>query len=134
MTDIASYLRSFAAGYRRLFIGLSRLLIAAAGLAAVSALIALPLSYLALEQTRLYTILLAALILTLLFLRLLDRERQYRSAGGRRTLKRLLNAAQLLAVFMLLYLGLGALARDALLPGTAATLLALGLIGNAIRR
>lgn len=130
MTGILAFLRSMAAGYRQLFMSLGRLLLAAAGLAAVSALIALPLTYLALEQTRLYTILLAALIGSLILLRLFQKG----PGGVPRMFIRLKGLGILIVVLLLLYLGLGSLVRGGLLPGIAATLLALSLIGIAIRR
>lgn len=134
MTSASAYLRSVTAGYRRLLLGLGRALLAAAGLAAVAALIALPLTYLALEQTKIYTVALPGLVILLSAVRALGRGGPLRPAFGPRLLRGLLKTGRLAAILLLLYIGVGGLIRGALIPGILSTLIALGLIGTAIRR
>ena len=139
MASVGSFIGSVLSGYRLLALKLLKLLAASLLLALLAALIALPLWYLAIRTTRLYTLLLAAgTLLWILFRKI----RSISENGTRKVPAQLLRgsgraltqAAKYLLLLFLGYLAAGGLLRGQTIPGILALTAALAVLGLIIRR
>lgn len=139
MSSFANYLKSLAAGYRRLFSGLGGVLLAALILALLSALVALPLWYLAIRTPRLFSWLAAVAVAGWIGFRripalLRSRERRREEGGApRRPFRRTLLTLQIVLLALVLYIAAASLVRGLIPPGLLFLLVGALLLGNLLR-
>jgi hypothetical protein len=139
MESIASFILSVLSGYRHLVTQLLKLLSASLLLALLAALIALPLWYLAINATGLYTLLLGSgAVLWILFRKIRGILEKGSGKGPAQLLRGTAHALAGLSRYLLLlllgYLAAGGLLRGQPVPGILALAAALGVLGLIIRR
>jgi hypothetical protein len=139
MASVGSFIASVLSGYRLLALKLLKLLAASLLLSLLAALIALPLWYLAIRATGLYTLLLGAgALLWILFRKIRSISANGTRKGPAELLRgsgrALAGIAQYLLLLLLSYLAAGGLLRGRPVPGILALAAALAVLGLIIRR